>query len=242
MTPTRPSSEDELVGLVRSVDIAAPPALRANVERMLAEAPVARLGPMRTVLALARRQRDHAGARTRFEGRALGTGLAAAAVSIAVVLAVVLSSTGGARSSLSLRAAATPTLLAATAPAPRERAHTDSLVAAVGNVHFPYWAESLGWRSTGARHDTLGGRSVTTVFYAHGQARVGYAIYAVPSPRSSDGAVRTQDGTAYHVLSSNGTAIISWLRSGHLCVMSSRRASVADLIRLAAWSDGARAA
>src|SRR5438105_2227417 len=217
MTKLRPANEDELVELVRSIDVEAPATLRAGVERMIADAR-ARGGLRRRTL----------------------TGAAAGAALAGGVAAVLIVSGGSTHAGLNLRAAAAPTLLAATSPAPRESDHSHVLAAAVDGVHFPYWEESFGLRSSGTRHDTLGGRTVTTVFYSHGDSRIGYAIYGgVPSPRPRGGSVQLQGGTAYRVLRSDGTSIISWMRGGHLCVMSSRRASPAELMRLAAWDDGA---
>jgi hypothetical protein len=243
MTPTHPSNEDELIERMRSIDVPAPPSLRASVERMIADASAAPHRPLRALLARTLPRRDRSGARTRVERRALGAGLAGAALAVAAILAVVLASSGGTHASLTLRDAAAPTLLASTAPAPRERAHTGFLAAAVERVSFPYWEESFGWHSSGARHDVLRGRAVTTIFYTHDSARIGYAIYAgVPAPRTSGGSVRTRGHTPYRVSSGDGIAIISWQRGGHLCVMSSRSASISELIRLAAWGDGVRAA
>ena len=54
---------------------------------------------------------------------------------------------------------------------------------AVGGVTFPSWERAFGWRATGARTDTVGGREVTTVFYANSRGqRIGYAIAAGPRP------------------------------------------------------------
>ena len=71
---------------------------------------------------------------------------------------------------------------------------------------FPYWEERFGWRSTGARNDRIGGRAVTTVFYADGRGhRIGYAIVAGPrAPSISGGVVRWRNGTAYRLLRQNG--------------------------------------
>jgi len=158
------------------------------------------------------------------------------------VLVAVLATSGGTSGALGLRSAAAPTLLAATAPAPSHSARAHSLTAAVEGVRFPYWGDRFGWRSSGARSDTVAGRTVTTVFYTRAGVRIGYAIFAgVPAPRSSGGAIRVQDGTQYHVLANAGTAIISWQRGGHLCVMSSQGTSAAALIRLASWDGGSAA-
>ncbi|HEX4563717.1 MAG TPA: hypothetical protein VH115_04610 [Solirubrobacteraceae bacterium] len=227
MTDHRPRTEDELVELVRSIDVHAPPDLRARVEQMIAEAPARRRLRVRAPAA-----RSSAG---RVRARPFAAALATAAV--VAVLAVVLASGGGARHTLSLTSAAKTTLLAATTPAPTRSDHSPFLAVAVGGVQFPYLEDAFGWRSSGTRADTVDGRAVTTVFYSRGAARIGYAIYAgVPSPASRDGTVLLQDRTRFRVLSQDGTSIISWTRGGHLCVMSSHGASMQELIRLAGCS------
>ena len=72
------------------------------------------------------------------------------------------------------------TRLAPTAGAPPESAGDPAQLAlAVDGVAFPYWEGRLGWHSAGARTDHIGGRTVTTVFYANSAGqRIGYAIVA----------------------------------------------------------------
>ena len=41
----------------------------------------------------------------------------------------------------------------------------------------------------------------------------------------------------YRVFSENGTAVVTWQRDGHLCVMSGHGVSSATLLKLASWSD-----
>lgn len=230
MTVQRPQDEDELIDLVRSIDVEAPPALRARVEEMVAVAP--RRGLRRS--AVERGGRRSSGI---WRARPLAGALATAAVVGALVVA--LTSGGGTRTELTLRSAAAPTLLASTTPGPARSDHSDFLAAEVDGVRFPYLEDALGWYSTGARTDTVAGRAVTTVFYSRGAARVGYAIYAgVPAPSSLGGVVHVYHGTEYRVLAGAGTAIISWKRDGHLCVMSSGTASASELMHLAGWSGG----
>jgi hypothetical protein len=220
MTLKRPTGEDELAELVRSIDVQAPPALRARVDEMIAGAPA----------------RGRRRAARVVPARAL-TGAFAGAAALAV-LVLALTSGGGSHSTLNLRAAAAPTLLAAVTPAPSHSDHSAFVAASVEGVRFPYWADAFGWRSSGARSDTVAGRRVTTVFYSRGAERIGYAIYAgVPSPAASGGVARRSGGTMYRVLAEPGATVISWARGGHLCVMSSRRASASELIRLAGWGD-----
>jgi hypothetical protein len=218
MTDPRPSTEAELVDFVQSIDVKAPDSLHRKVELMLDGA--------------------HPGARRTGAGsfgiapRLAAAGAVAAA---AVAVAVTVGSSGGGSSSLSQRDAAALTLRPATRTAPRESSsnHTQ-LAAAVDGISFPYWGGRLGWRSVGARSDRVGGRTVTTVFYADRRGhRIGYAIVAgAPAPRANDGVVRWRRGTPFRLLSQNGATVVSWLRAGHLCVVSGRGVSGATLLRL----------
>jgi hypothetical protein len=190
---------------------------------------------------MARGRSSRKGPASRSPGaRALVGAAATALLAAAVVLAV---TNGGGHAALTLRAAAAPTLRAATAPAPRESAGTRFLAAAVEGVRFPYWEESFGWRSSGARSDTVAGRAVKTVFYSSGNTHIGYSIYSgVPAPRlgtsSSSSSLRI-GGTRYAVSVDRGTAIISWQRAGHLCVMSGHGISARSLARLASSDEAA---
>jgi hypothetical protein len=228
----RPRTEAELIELVRSSEIRAPEALHRRIEAMVAE-------------------RSSPRARGSILGGAPGVGglgrrlLAASALTTALiaVLAVVLSG-GGARS-LSLHEATALTLSSAKAPAPTESTHNKTeLVTAVQGVHFPYWEEHFGWRSTGQRTDSVAGRTVTTVFYANGGGqRIGYAIVAgTPAPRVDGGAERRRGGTSYWLQSVRGTPVVTWLRNGRLCVLSGRGMDAATLLRLASWGEHASAA
>jgi hypothetical protein len=154
---------------------------------------------------------------------------------------------GGGGGALTPQAAALA-LGRATLPAPRESASNRSeLTASVGGVAFPYWKERFGWRGSGARSDTLGGRAVTTVFYSNpsGQ-RIGYAIVAGAAPASgggAGGALIRRWGVSYRLSSQDGANVIVWRRGGHLCVMAGRGVSPRTLLNLASWgSERAHAA
>jgi hypothetical protein len=169
-----------------------------------------------------------------------GAGAVLVAV-IAAVIAVGLSAGGGSRT-VSFRQEAAVTLRAASFPAPSESpARHTQLAAAVDGVAFPYWGERFGWHSTGARSDRIGGRLVRTVFYTDGAGqRIGYAILAgAPAPRVPGGAIVWRGGVSYRLLKENGASVVSWLREGHLCVVSGRGISSATLLELASWSDRA---
>jgi hypothetical protein len=232
MTDRRPQTESELVEYVRAIDVPAPDSLHREVESLIAARSQ-----------LTRRGRvtgsSGGGARSLVPARRLAAvGALAAVAAVAVAIA---GSSGGGASGLSLREASALTLQPATASAPSENmSNRAQLRASVDGVSFPYWGERFGWRSTGSRTDRVAGRTVTTVFYADDAGRrIGYAIVAgTPAPRSTGGVVAWREKTPYRLLSENGTAVVTWLRNGHLCVVSGHGVSSATLLRLASWADG----
>ena len=229
MNEPRPQTESELIELIRSSDARAPEALHRRIEQMASE-------------------RSRSGRHRRTARGAFAAGrsalvprvgaLAALAAALVAVLAIVL---GGGGRSLSVQQATALTLSHPTAAAPAEMSPSSSeLVAAVEGVHFPYWEERFGWRSTGQRTDTLEGHAVTTVFYAdRGGQRVGYAIVAGRAPSLSGGSVKWLGGRPYRLLSIGGARTVVWLRGGRLCVLSGRGVSGGTLLRLASWGERA---
>jgi hypothetical protein len=134
------------------------------------------------------------------------------------------------------------TLHAATLPAPSQSsAHPAQLDTAVDGVAFPYLEDRFGWRASGARVDTIGGRKITTVFYASPWgARVGYAIVGGPAPPVHGGTVIWSSGTPYRLLHLNGAPAVVWRRDGRLCVLSGRGVDATALLHMASWDDGGR--
>jgi hypothetical protein len=228
MTARHPPNESELVELVRSSDARAPESLHRKVDAMIASR-ASRSAPARGP----RSATDVRGYSLRPRLAAVG---AIAAALIALAVAVGLS---GGSSTLSVRDAAALTTRPATHPAPAERSSDRAELAAdVDGVYFPYWSGHFGWRSTGMRTDTVVGHSVTTTFYASRHRRVGYAIVAGSAPSQGSGGVVSQhDGTSYRLLTYNGAPVVTWLREGHLCVVSGRGVDGATLLRLASWDD-----
>ena len=226
MTDSRPPTESELVELVRSSDARAPESLHRKLDAMIAARSPRAAG----------RQRRAADAR----GFGLRPRLAAVgAIAAALIALVVAVSMSGGSSTLSVRDAAALTTQAATHGPPVESSSDRAeLAMAVDGVSFPYWGGHFGWRSTGSRMDTVDGRSVTTTFYTHGHKRVGYAIVAGDAPSlASGGVVSSHDGTSYRLLTYDGAPVVTWLREGHLCVVSGRGVDGATLLRLASWDD-----
>jgi hypothetical protein len=220
--PTEIDDEQRRVAeLVRSFDVSAPESLHRQVE-----------------LLVATHQERHASRRASrrvFSPVVLASAGAVLVAVVAVAIAVGLGS-GGSAPTVSFSQAAASTLRAATLPAPPEsQAHHAQLAVAVDGVPFPYWSERFGWRSTGSRTDRVDGRSITTVFYADSSGRrIGYAILAgTPAPRIGGGVIAWRGGVSYRLLTENGASVVTWLRDGHLCVVSGHGVSSATLLRLA---------
>jgi hypothetical protein len=239
-SPRSDPGEAELVEFIRSVDVRAPAKLHRRLQEMIDER-IPGSEHRRDALPDDPRRTD--GARRR--GWRLGGALAmprlrwqfgGALAVLAAGLALLLGLPGGGSTPFSLRQASALTLGPAKFAAPMEDPrHPDRLARNVDGVAFPYWEDSIGWRSTGARVDRLDGRSVTTVFYTdrHGQ-RVGYAIIAgSPAPRVGGGKLIWRRGVAYRLTSGDGAQVIAWDRDGHLCVIAGRGVSGSALLRLA---------
>jgi hypothetical protein len=226
--------EDEqrrMAELVSSFDAPAPESLHRQVVELVA----AHQGSTRQDR---RRARD--ASRRRPLSLPLGLAGAAGLAVVAIAVAIVVGLGGGGSHALSMRQAAAPTLRAATLPAPRESsADHAELAAAVDGVPFPYWGERFGWRSTGTRSDRIDGRTITTVFYSDSSGRrIGYAILAgTPAPRIGGGRIAVRGGVPYRLLTVNGAPVVTWMRDGHLCVVSGHGVSSATLLRLASWGD-----
>lgn len=222
--PGPPRTEAELVELVRSIDEAAPAHLHERIQAMAAEASAPR-------------------------ARAFGRGLApgwrrgwAATAVAAIVAAIALAFIGGAGSGPTLGEASALALRAPSMPAPAENGHDRALVnAAVDGVSFPYWNGQFGWRASGQREDNLYGRKIRTVFYTNSQGlRIGYAIVAGrPAPGIGAGAAHWRHGTRYQLTHEHGAPVVTWLRDGHLCIVSGRGVRASTLLALASWDDRA---
>jgi hypothetical protein len=228
----RPRTEAELIELVHSSDVRAPDALHRRIEELVAE----RSG--------SRGRRPTPGAKLGAGASPLARRAGAAAALLAVTVAVLAIVLGGGGRSLSVQQATALTLSQPQAPAPAESsASSTELVAAVQGVHFPYWEEHFGWRSTGQRSDRVQGHTVMTVFYANRSGQqIGYAIVAGTAPRLSGGSVRWRDGHPYRLFALRGAQSVAWLRHGRLCVLSGRDVGAGTLIRLASWGERGSAA
>ncbi len=225
LRPEPAERHEHVAELLRAVDVRAPERLHRRVREMTAPR---KRGAGRSSIG-----RGH------LAGRLKPT-LAAMAIAAVAGAAIALLTGGATQQDVSVNAASGLTMRAATMAAPAEsNGRSGQLDVAVDGVPFPYWEERFGWHTTGARTDSIGGRRVTTVFYADtGGSRIGYAIVAgTPAPATSGGTVVVRGGVPYRLLHEHGAPVVTWLRSGRLCVLSGTGVSGATLLRLAGWSD-----
>jgi hypothetical protein len=159
---------------------------------------------------------------------------------VAVVLVLVLTTGGGTSSSPpTVLQASHAGLLAATGGAPAESRHNNhQLSISAAGIAYPYWGGSLGWSATGARTDTVDGRTVTTVFYdSHHGRRIGYSIVSGPALAVPAGSAAVQrQGLGFHVVGRGNPTIVTWRQAGHTCILTAHGVSADTLTHLAAWA------
>jgi hypothetical protein len=200
-------------------DVAAPDRLRRAIDAAVADARVPR-----RPLAVAWRPR-----------RAGGLALAGAVAAALVVLGLFAGrSLDDGSTAPGVRAVAPIALRAAIAPAPAARPGGEGLVARVGPIRFPTYANH-GLHAVGARSDTVGGRAVRTVFYADAAGRrIGYAIADARLPVAG-GQLVTRRGVQLRVLAHGATSIVTWRRDGRTCILAGRGVPVERLLQLASY-------
>ena len=162
------------------------------------------------------------------------SGLGALAAAAALVVALML---GGGPAAPSVAQAAQLAVQGANGPAPAAVGTSGTrLAASVEGVGFPDLARSFGWRASGVRHGSVGGRAVTVVSYEKNHRRIAYAIVAGQSlAPPSQGQSTTVGGTRYQTLTIQGRSAVVWQREGHTCVLIGA-ATPAELVSLASWS------
>jgi len=211
--------------LVRSIDIAAPASLHDSVREL-------------TTAAVGRKSTRSGWARRVALPRpsALLVGALASAAGLIVVLVLALDS-GGSGAPTVLQAS-TLGLRPAAIRAPEENPQAPGQLAiSAEGIPYPYWNRRFGWQTAGARSDEIGGRKVTTVFYANSAGRrIGYSIVAgraLPIPAGGHAAV--WDGTRFDVLHTSGSTVVTWRRAGHTCILVGSKVSAKTLLTLADW-------
>jgi hypothetical protein len=171
-----------------------------------------------------------------FRPPALAAGLAAVAVAVTLALTGL---PGGGAGGPSVDDAVALALSPPTQPAPGvDGTNATALRASVGGVAFPNYRWSLKrWETAGARDDRVDGRAAKTVVYRGPAGDVGYTIVD-GKPLAEPGGARIVDrnGLRLAVLRKDGADVVTWRRGGHTCVLASKRAGVAQLIRFAAWT------
>ncbi len=153
---------------------------------------------------------------------------ALAAAAAAVALAVLLIPSGGLSVEDAVAAAdRPPTRAALTMPRVPQLLDED-----VEGVAFPNYARRFGWQASGVRDDVLDGRRTRTVHYRRGDARVAYTIVAGAPLERPD---RERGGVPLRTFDAEGRTVVTWVRQGHTCVLSSEDASASQLAELALW-------
>lgn len=210
------AEQERAVSLLRALDEPAPAALRARVDELTC---------------------SPAGGRVRRPARRWRPAFVlpgATALAAAVAVVVVLVSGGSAAPTVP--AAARFALAAATLPAPPVNPrHSQMLTLSGAGIPFPAWGPKEGWVTSGARKDTAGGRRITTVFYTgrHGE-RIGYAITGGAPLSGAHGTTVTRYGVRFTLQRTGAARLVTWVRSGHTCIIAGRSVSYPTLLALAA--------
>jgi hypothetical protein len=103
---------------------------------------------------------------------------------------------------------------------------------------FPYWQDRFGWKAIGQRHDRLGGRPATTVFYRRQGQVIAYTIVRGRLPAGTTARSTMHAGTALRTFATHGRRVVTWMRRGQTCVLSGTATSEPTLLHLAAWRGG----
>jgi hypothetical protein len=209
------ADQEHAFNLVRSADVAAPDSLRQWLDQQ-------------TDVAQPRQSdRGRLRWRPRIAIPALAIGLAAATAAVAVAVS--------GSSAPTLGQATQAALAPATLPPPSETSSGAMTIdVSAGGIRFPYWTRTIGWRTTGARTDSLTGRHAVTVFYG-GRAghRVGYTIVTGAPLPVHGGTTVTRDGIPFTFIRDGSANAVTWVRSGHTCVIAGRQIDNQTLLKLA---------
>jgi hypothetical protein len=208
------AEQKRAVTMLRALDEPAPAALRAHVEQLTGTG--------------AGTTRRHS---PRWRRAFVLPGATALAAAVAAV--VILVSGGGTAPTVPV--AARLALASATLPAPAvDPAQAKNLTLSAAGIPFPAWGPQAGWTANGARTDSVDGRKITTVFYmGRNGGRIGYAISDGAPLTGVHGQTVTRGGVRFTLQQSGPARLISWVRSGHTCVIAGRSVPYAALIHLA---------
>jgi hypothetical protein len=214
--------QQRAISLLRSVDLAAPDALRARLETMIDEAG-------------GRKQRPPLSSRWR------NTLFVPAATAFAIVIVALVVLFGSGSKAPSINQTAKLALSSATAPAPaRDAARPDLLSAGVDGIPFPSYVSNPGWHAIGSRTQVIHDRTIVTVYYrAPDGTRVGYSIVPGHTLTPPGGRTTVHDGVQYTYGRVGSGRYITWPRGGHTCVIAGQRVSDRALLRLAQADESA---
>jgi hypothetical protein len=193
------------------IDVQAPPALRAEADRLRATvAPRARL---------------------RF-GAAVG-------LAAALALTVAVPFVSGPRTSAEAMAALAHS--DATEPAPAPTAPGAPVLArSFAGVQFPDWEAAHGWHAVGARAGKVAGRSTSTVFYEHEGHRLAYTVVGgAPLAPPHDARTVRAGGATLRVYRDGDHTVVAFERNGRTCVLAGHVIHEATAVKLAAWKPAA---
>jgi hypothetical protein len=223
----RLAEQERAVTMVRAADVAAPDALRGRLEGMLGEAGASDGADQPPRAARSRRAPRRAIWRN--------TLFLPGATALAIVIVALVLLLGGGSHSPTVDQTAKLALSPATAPAPaRDSSHPDLLTADVDGIPFPAYVETVGWRATGSRSDTVHRRHIVTVYYRAGDGtRVGYSIVPGKALTNPGGAGVVRHGVRYTFGRAGNGRYVTWDRDGHTCVIAGVNVSNRALLRLA---------
>jgi hypothetical protein len=213
---------DQLGAAIRAAaaDVRAPAALRARVE--------------------ADRAARHRPRARRFGSLHLAG--AAATLACATVFVLALGLIGGDQRTegATLSHAAAVALRSTAGPPPAEDESNHVLIdAGIDGLRFPYWDDQFGLDATAVRVDPVSERGAMTVEYRGRGQRIGYTIVGgAPLKLPRDARMIRRGSLSLAVVRQNGAVVVAWRRAGHTCVLASRDAGVARLVKLAAWTGG----
>ncbi len=205
--------QQRAIALLRSVDVAAPDALRARLDAMIDEA------------GGSKRRRS-------LSGRWRNTLFVPAATALAIVIVALVVLLGSGSTAPSIDQTAKLALSSATAPAPaRAAGHPDLLAAGVDGVDFPSYVSNPVWRASGSRSQEVHHRTIVTVYYrAPDGTRVGYSIVPGHTLTVPGGATIVRHGIRYTYGRVGSGRYITWARDGHTCVIAGKGVSHRTLL------------
>jgi hypothetical protein len=103
-------------------------------------------------------------------------------------------------------------------------------------VTYPDWAQKFGWRATGRRADSIGGRHTETVFYRHTHHRIGYTVVSGAPLDPPPGSQRVVvNGVHVHAYRDGIRDVVVFVRDGHTCVLAGFVHHRSTLLKLASW-------